>query len=202
MRKLLVSLMMIGLGLSLQGCGAQQSPQDSCNFVENSDQQRVSWGSRVPVILYIDGSVPTQYYGAIQNAADTWNKALGRELIKIGGLTASNGPAQDGTNIIYFLDTWESDRSNEQARTTVYWSSNRIYEADIRVNQKDFDFFWGDDPVANRVDVQSLVLHEMGHLLGLAHDTTPKSVMAASLPSAYLRRDLSTVNVSSISCEY
>ena len=187
----------------LQGCAPKVSPQESCNFVQNSELQRVAWGSHVPVIMYVDKSVPEMYYGAIQNAAATWNKGVGHEVIKIGGVSDStSGPTQDGASIIYFLNSWESDRTNEQARTTVYWTGNRIYEADIRVNAHDFKFFWGTDLVSGRVDIESLVLHEMGHVLGLAHNTTETSVMAVSLPSAYLRRDLYKADLSSVKCEY
>lgn len=202
MRKLLSTLLLIGLGLSLQACGVKPAPEESCNFVQNADLQRVSWGSGTPVVMYIDESVPSVYRDAVKRAAATWNNDIGREVIKIGGVTKMSGPAQDGANVIYFLDSWESDRTNEQARTTVYWAGTRIYEADIRVNNRDFNFFWGNDPVGGRVDIESLILHEMGHVLGLGHSTTAKSVMAKSLPSATLRRDLSTDDLSSIRCEY
>ena len=201
MRKLLGAAIMISLGLSLQGCGTKPSPEESCNFVQNADQQRVSWQSQTAVML-IDQSVPSVYRPAIERAAKTWNDKVGHEVIKIAGVTTSTGPAQDGANVIYFLNTWEADRKNEQARTTVYWTGTKIYEADIRVNDKNFDFFWGDDTVPGKVDIESLVLHEMGHVLGLAHISEAKSVMAVSLPYAYLRRDLSQSDLSSIRCEY
>jgi poly(3-hydroxybutyrate) depolymerase len=202
MRKLLTSLLLIGLGLSLQACGVKPAPEESCNFVQNADMQRVSWGGGTPVVMYIDESVPAVYRDAVKRAAATWNNDIGREVIKIGGVTKMNGPSQDGANVIYFLDAWEAERTNEQARTTVYWAGTRIYEADIRVNNRDFNFFWGSDPVSGRVDIESLILHEMGHVLGLGHSVTAKSVMAKSLPSATLRRDLSADDLSSIRCEY
>lgn len=202
MRKLLSTLLLIGLGLSLQACGVKPAPEESCNFVQNADLQRVSWSSGVPVVMYIDESVPAVYRDAVKRAAATWNNDIGHEVIKIGGVTKMNGPAQDGANVIYFLDAWEEDRTNEQARTTVYWAGTRIYEADIRVNNRDFNYFWGDSPMPGRVDIESLILHEMGHVLGLGHSTTAKSVMAKSLPSATLRRDLTQDDLSSIRCEY
>ena len=202
MRKLLNSILLIGIGLSLQACGVKPQPEESCNFVQNADLQRVSWGSGAPVVMFIDETVPDVYRDAIKRAANTWNKNVGREVIKIGGVTNSKGPVQDGANIIYFMDSWEQDRTNEQARTTVYWAGTRIYEADIRVNARDFNYFWSDNVSSGRVDIESLILHEMGHVLGLGHNTSAKSVMAKSLPSAFLRRDLSDSDLSSIRCEY
>ena len=117
--------------------------------------------------MHIDSGVPNAYYNAIHAAADKWNLAIGREVIKIGGVVQTDGvPKQDGANVIYVLRSWEPERTNEQARTTVYWAGDRIFEADVRINAHDFDFFT-DTPVAGKVDIQSLILHEFGHVLGL-----------------------------------
>jgi len=203
LRKLIGVLLAITIIFALQACSQKPAPEDGCSFVQNAEQQRVSWGAQVPVVLYVDSSVPNSYYDAIHSAASTWNIAIGREVIRIGGWTNSNGtPAADGTNIIYLLKTWESDRANEQARTTVYWSGDRIYEADVRLNGKDFDFFWGEEAIEGRVDIESLVLHEFGHVLGLSHTETPQSVMVRSLPSAKKRRYLANDDMKSIRCEY
>ena len=187
----------------LNACAAKPMPEKSCNFVQNSDQQRVSWGSQVPVVLYIDSSVPNEYFDDIKSAAATWNADIGREAIKIGGYVDSKSdPAQDGHNIIYYLHTWESDKSNEQARTTVYWAGDRIYEADVRINAKDFTFSSGNSLEPSRVDMQSLILHEFGHVLGLAHSVATQSVMARSLPNDIMRRSLALSDEDSIRCEY
>jgi hypothetical protein len=202
-RKLIALAVVAAVGVALQACGMKPSPQDSCNFVQNSELQRVSWGAQTPVIVYIDSSVPAPFFDAINQAAEEWNRAVGREVLKIGGwVNRSGGPMQDRQNVIYYLSDWEADRPTEQARTTVYWAGDRVYEADIRLNGRNFNFFWGDDPVAGRVDIQSLVLHELGHVLGLAHNATPQSVMAKSLASATLRRGLSADDENSIRCEY
>ena len=205
-RTFLTVAVLIGLGVGLQACGTKSAPiapQDSCNFVQNADQQRVSWKSQAPVILYVDGSVPEEDFSSIQAAADVWNTAIGHEVIKIGGFTQGTGqPAQDGKNVIYYMRTWESDRSQEQARTTIYWAGDRIDEADVRINAHDFTFSSGSQAVGNEVDIQSLLVHEFGHVLGLAHTVTPQSVMVKSLPSDTLRRALSTDDLNSIRCEY
>ena len=202
-RKLIAIAVVAAVGVALQACGMKPSPQDSCNFVQNSELQRVSWGAQTPVIVYIDSSVPAPFFDAINTAAEEWNRAVGREVLKIGGwVNRTGGPMQDRQNVIYYLGDWEPERPTEQARTTVYWAGDRVYEADIRLNGRNFNFFWGDDPVAGRVDIQSLVLHELGHVLGLAHNATPQSVMAKSLPSATLRRNLSADDENSIRCEY
>ncbi len=202
-RNILAILTLMAAGLMLQACGAAPSPEQSCNFVQNGQAQRVSWGSQVPVVLYIDSSVSGEFFDAIKDAATEWNRAIGREVLKIGGWTnGQSRPSQDGANIIYHLDAWEDERANEQARTTVYWAGDRIYEADIRINGKNFEFFAGAVPVPGHVDMQSLMVHEFGHVLGLSHTDTPVSVMARSLPSATFRRGITTVDLKSVRCEY
>ncbi len=191
------------LGLFFQACAQKPEPQENCNFVQNSLKRRVSWENDVPVIFYIHRSVPGEYFNDIEQALDKWNARFGRNLLKLGGWTnATDLPQKDNANIIYWLSEWESDRSFEQARTTIYWSSDRIYEADIRVNAKNFEFFSGENPVKGSVDLQSLILHELGHALGLAHTQGQGSVMVTTLASATLRREPSEIDLTSLSCEY
>ncbi|MCM2281360.1 MAG: matrixin family metalloprotease [Bdellovibrionaceae bacterium] len=201
LRRLVVGILLSSAVLALNACGRQQGPEESCNFVQNSSVQRVSWGEQTPIILYVDKSVPPEYFGAIEQAVEQWNSARGRGLIKIGGwINSSAGPARDGANVIYWLREWEADRPFEQARTSVYWAGDRIYETDIRVNEKNFDYAIG--PVAGTVDIVSLMVHEIGHVLGLAHLDKEPSVMATSLANATERRLPTATDIQSLKCEY
>lgn len=204
----MILTLMVAVGVGLQACGMKPSPQESCNFVQNGDQQRVSWGAQTPIVLYIDSSVPGVHFDAIKAAADTWNKSVGREVLKIGGWVnhpPGNGP--DGVNLIYFQDKWDGE-TTEQARTTIYWASDRIYEADVKINTQ-FKFDNGDMPEAGKLDMQSLMIHEFGHVLGLKHMNLPQSVMQPTLSAATttnlragMRRTLSGEDQNSIRCEY
>lgn len=195
------------LGLFMQACAPPASPQEPCNFVMSNESQRVSWGSAAPVILYVDSSVPTEFFDAIQSAIRTWNQSLGREVLKIGGWSSSYPvEKQDAVNVIYFKRDWPEAQRKKQAVTTIHWAGDRIYEADISVNgnPSHFEYFWGPSPVESRVDFESLLLHELGHVLGLEH---PKvefagTVMARNLDNAALRRSPAPQDVSDLKCEY
>ncbi len=186
------------------------APQPSCNFVENSRSQRISWGANLPVVMYIDQSVPPSYYDAIRAAMNEWNQSMGRQVLELGGVSQdSTGPTRDNRNVIYFMKDWELNRTFEQARTTVYWADEQISEADIRVNTRDFTYSGSPIPVVGQVDFQSLMVHEMGHVLGLAHTSVSGSVMVKTLPAAQgrlpsdiLRRKVGEYDLRSISCEY
>jgi hypothetical protein len=203
--KLIILTIGIILIAWMAACERKLSPEDSCNFVQNSDLQRVSWAKQTPVKMYVDSSVPTTYYPAIQAALDSWNNTRGHQLLQIEGwgITGHPTPERDGYSIIYWETTWDPTVPNEQARTTIYWSGTQIYEADMRINAYNFTF-WSSSDTTNiqGVDLQSLVLHEFGHVLGLVHVTTIGSVMVPTLAPATPRRTPGPSDIQSLSCEY
>ena len=196
------------IGLWFAGCApqfkAQPEAQDDCGYVQDFYSQRISWKSDLPVILYIDDSVPTSYDPAIRNAAETWNQAMGRETIVVkrqpGYLDGI--PRKDGKNGIYFLKPWDSDKKSEQGRTSLYWVGDQIREADIRINLESFSYYIESSSDNSAVNIEALVLHEMGHVLGLKHNDTGTSVMATYLPAQQDRVKLASVDKTSLQCEY
>ena len=201
-----VSVLLLALLVALEGCSPQIKPEKDCHFVQNSQLQRVAWRkSDLPLKLYVHESVKESHYSAIESAVKKWNQSLSKEIFQIVafGTSGPAAPQKDGNTVIYSMNTWESDRQTEQARTTIYWSNSNIYEADIRLNDKNFNFAGlSDDLNFRTVDMESLVVHELGHVLGLAHITTKDSVMQVSLSSGKERRIPGTVDVTALSCEY
>ncbi|MCB0362518.1 MAG: matrixin family metalloprotease [Bdellovibrionales bacterium] len=204
-RQLIAGGILVAMILFIQACGRRPEPQVSCHFVQNSQQQRVSWKGNLPVKLYLHSSVPVRDYLAIGMAIEEWTRILGREYfrIELTGVSGPSVPSQDGSSMIYWLHSWEAGRRNEQARTTVYWTGDRINEADVRVNAANFSLYSGDGTeIFSGVDVTSLMVHELGHVLGLAHITEKPSVMAVSLASGSLRRVPTKVDLEALQCEY
>ncbi len=189
--------------LALSACGPQERSEPSCNFVQNTQGQRVSWKEEAPVVLYIHKSVPTEFHDAILRAAQRWEASLGRPLFHFKGILEGDGPARDGVSAIYWMNQWDvAERSKEQARTTIYWTGNQIRESDLRINDRDFDFSATTQPKTGMVDLESLVVHELGHVIGLQHNGAGGSVMAESLASSVLRWNPQQVDVESAKCEY
>nr|BFD62374.1 hypothetical protein BdHM001_10550 [Bdellovibrio sp. HM001]BFD67722.1 hypothetical protein HAGR004_27440 [Bdellovibrio sp. HAGR004] len=205
--------LILTVALSIQACAPKS--QEDCGFVQNVYGERISWKSDVPVTMHLHESVPDSMVPAIRSAAATWARTAGRDIIKIVEYPRETGPLnphKDGRNVIYFMNTWEANRSSEQGRTSVYWIGDLIKEADIRLNAADFSFYWNGSGLttaakperksSSPVNIEALVLHEMGHVLGLKHKDNNGSVMATYLSSGDDRVNLAGTDTASLQCEY
>ena len=104
--------------------------------------------------------------------------------------------------MIYWLDTWEPEKASEQARTTIYYAGNEVREADIRVNAFNYKYYLDVPAESQDLHLESLLLHELGHVLGLSHRSDDGTVMATTLSSGMMRNHITEMDRSSITCEY
>ncbi len=207
-----VNRYLVLLVLFIAACSQKLEPQNQCNFVQNSELQRVSWKGQIPIALYISDSIPQDYHGAIRDAAAKWNYKLGSHVFDVrDNVSVPAAPNKDKISAIYWDLNWESDKAVEQARTTIYWKGSSIDEADIRINAHDFHYSVDDKTPLDKVDFESLMVHEMGHVLGLQHiekgrepaKNNGRSVMEALLASGdSTRRSPSEYDIESLKCEY
>lgn len=194
-------LVLLSLSVILAGCSKPKS-EESCGFVQNVYGERVSWKNNLPVKIWIHTSVSAEFEPSIRAAAETWNRALGRvaiviEMQKVSGSLAS----RDGQNVIYNMNQWEREKSAEQGRTSLYWVGDLIQEADIRINDYNYNFY-GSEQQPGFVSMESLALHELGHVLGLKHEDASPSVMATYLRTNQERTELQQSDQQSLDCEY
>ena len=196
-------IILFGSVLFIANCDGNPQPaaQAPCGFVQNAYGQRVSLKDGPPIKLYYDANFPTQYYNDVQAGIDTWEKVIGRKVFDLqpDPLPASN-PSQDGVSVIYWMTTWDSALRSQQANTTIYWDGDQITEADMKFDASYYAM--SDNPANTTVDMASLVVHELGHVLGLKHDDADPSVMATYLASGFERRVLYPEDVDHIKCEY
>jgi hypothetical protein len=211
----------LALGLTttliLTACGQQPPAQESCNFVQNQFGRRVHW-ARTPIRFYADASVNDQQYRVIIESMEFWNEQFDRPVFEMIGrtselpaprLTPDGRVLPDGFNGIYIADPRKFENSpyrNEQARASISFRGDFIYEADILVDSSE-SFFYEDEnsPLAQgRIHFKSLMIHELGHVLGLDHIEESDSVMAPILPPGFhpSRVQLSTSDFESLSCQY
>jgi Matrixin len=198
------SIILVALS-QLTSCAPK--PEEECGFVQNSFGQRISWKGSVPVNFWIHESVPEAMRPSLERAFKTWQNQLGKPIFAfVGILKGPNQDGQDGKNVLYWRTAWDDKQNKEQARTNAYYTQNRIEEADIVVNAKNFSYFDGDTQIQNtsyRVHFPSLLTHELGHVLGLKHDDSGASaIMPSELMSGVERIQLSEKDIKSILCEY
>lgn len=203
MRSLIGIISLLTMAYFIQAC-APKVAKDDCGYVQNVNGERISWKGQIPIKLYIHESFPSTYVGAVQAAVKTWNNLAGKTLFELSQMqVGSSAQAQkDGYNVIYFYRDWEADKSIEQARTAVYWSGDKIYEADIKINGKNFSYYWNNNTNESSVNIQALVLHELGHVLGLKHKDSGSSVMSTYLANNTDRTVLAATDAESLKCEY
>ena len=194
---------LIASSVGLVACQPKLDPEADCNFVMSSQIQRVSWKGKFPVKLYISQDVPIELRESIRIAASQWNYKLNKEALLI--YEADNipqSPEKDGVNGIYWQTSWNDGKATEQARTTIFWKGDTINEADVLVNAKDhmFSSFGSLEP--SKIDFTSLMVHELGHVLGLQHVQSEPSVMAPTLSQSTARIVPTELDVNSLKCEY
>jgi len=129
----------------------------------------------------------------IDSAFTTWNEVkcgagnIGITTSDVGPADCAevrynpNGPNQ---NVIVFRDTtWPySDPNNTLGLTTVTFNADtgEIYDADMELNATGKNLSTSATVPANGFDLLSVITHEAGHFLGLAHATDPTATMFAS----------------------
>lgn len=195
---------MAGVILGLFACAPTPKAEDACNFVQNVYGQRISWKDQVPIPLLVHVDFPKQYLPALDQAIKVWETAVGHKLFTIVNTSYrdNSSPAKDGKSVVYWLKTWEADKPSEQARTSIYWVGDQIREADLRVNAKNFSYYIDAPQNSQGVHLESLLIHELGHVLGLKHNDGEESVMATYLAAHTKRETLSTGDNQAMTCEY
>jgi hypothetical protein len=96
----------------------------------------------------------------------------------------------DGHNdVIVHVDEWPAALDpGAVAHTVIRVAGDRILEADIHLNAKDYRYALG--AVSGASDLRAILTHELGHLVGIGHTDVPRATMNASVPSGIAARSL------------
>ncbi len=119
------------------------------------------------------------------------------ELEVCGGSTAD----VDGDSSLFFIESsWPYGEEVIALTSVSYESGGRVVDADIAFNGQHYRWSVGADRV--RTDFESIVLHELGHLLGLDHTPVPDAVMNVDYEEGELNRILHSDDAAGVATLY
>ncbi len=130
--------------------------------------------SQFPVRYFVTnasvaGVTAQQFQTAVTRAFSTWHAVENTQTSStFVGFVQSQPFVEDGANVIGFLSQPGQDRTLAATTFTVDETDGRILESDIYFNTI-FPWSTADGGGTDRYDVESIALHEIGHLLGLSH---------------------------------
>ena len=116
--------------------------------------------------------------------------------------TRTSGLGEDGRNdVIVHRTDWPPPLATGAAgHTIIYTLGARIVEADIHLNARDFKFTIGAAPPA--IDLQAILTHELGHVLGIGHSEGTRATMNAGLLSGIAARSLEKDDLDAVCALY
>lgn len=157
---------------------------------------------QLPIHFKVDSTLDADQKAGLIKAMNTWEMAVGKKLFVFEGV--HSGVTGDSFSELYdslndninghYLDQhWDKTGKPTIVLATTIWDNDpddvkKILTADIRFNSNYYVIGNALRAVADGhrevVDMQTLALHELGHLLGLAHipgNIDSQSVMASTV---------------------
>ena len=165
---------MLVCGALLLGFGALSPLQAYLKFgvLTPSGVRQIRWTGAISYLVTNRDTVfvsAPQLQTAMARAFSTWagvpNVALNHSFV---GFTGAEPFVADGASVIGFRSRPELDRTLAATTFEIDTLTGQILESDIFFNTA---FVWSVAPAGqvDRYDVESVGLHEIGHLLGLGH---------------------------------
>lgn len=172
------------------------------------------WQKHLPIHFKTSNEIPDDVVKELRKAMHTWELAVGKQLFVYDGIEQKKGadfkslyaPLDDTVNGHYFDFNWSTATGKSwTVLATTIWENDTvdptsISKADIRYNLENYIF--GDtinqysEGSRTIVDMESLALHELGHLLGLKHIDESEDRYSVMNPSLYIGEGMTTRRLS------
>ena len=152
-----------------------------------------------------DNSSHDDFLAAIRRAANTWTYAAEADInFNYAGSTTSTKVGFNGANEIVFVNDGLVDGAGNNrplATALVFYMKSTIVETDIKINDA-YTWYAAGSLSTAEFDLQSVVLHELGHWLGLGHDEDDQAVMYAQMATGIVKRALFDYDLQGIAALY
>jgi len=216
---LIISIAYLALALTTFACGAGERQSISevpagmgevNRFGFNYSPIHSASGWQQVLSFVVADNAPPQIAEAAMAAAETWNEAVGREILRFSGRQVAPSystlyePLNDNITMIYFETEWaERTQKPDYTLATAIWENSvadrsAIQRADIILNAANYQYQdayrapLDDSRVYDVVDSQTVILHEMGHILGLDHVPTTTDADSVMLPHTMIGLGMSS----------
>jgi hypothetical protein len=190
-----LKLLFLAMLLSLGACGTDSrssisdDPRSQGNLNSQKSVIHSTKGWREVVKVYVSELAPALVVDATNESIRNWNDAAGFELLSFAGISSEGlqqsdlySTLNDLTTMVYFDEKNWAQHTGKASTTlaTTVWenspeNSDEIVRADIILNAESYLFIDALDSenayldADNMVDAESVITHELGHLLGINH---------------------------------
>ena len=136
----------------------------------------------LPIRYYVtdagtNGVSATEFQGAVTRAFNTWNGVeTASTSSQFAGFTQATPGSDDGMVVIGYQNRPELERTLAATNFLIDVTNGDIVESDIFFNTA-FPWSTAASGVSGRFDVESIALHEVGHLHGLGHSALGETEM-------------------------
>jgi hypothetical protein len=172
------------------------------------------WKKSLPIHFSTSHEIEPEIVKQLQAAMKTWEMAVGKPLFAYDGTETRKGadfrqlydPLSDAKNGHYFDHKWfEATGKSASVLATTIWENSAqeqssIVKADIRYNAEFYVFGNSLEKFGEGarmiVDMESLALHELGHLLGLTHVKETDDRFSVMNPSLFIGEGMITRRLS------
>lgn len=172
-------------------------------------------GWNLPIRYRLGAAVTEDLQDQFNKAVASWEAAVGKKLFVYEGRHAEHTgdsfvglrkPLGDEVNGQYITHSWSNTDKAEQVIATAIWNNgvdrDTIVDGDIRYNNEHFVLGDATDedvtPDGDRevVDMESLALHELGHLLGLGHVSDTEDRYSIMNPQLFIGHGMTSRRLS------